>query len=150
VLLNVRIAHTKCRGPCDQYLDTRCHHSTFPVGYVWASHGRSDTCSHDQLYLLTLVALAVGCLRTSYWLAAQAAPKPTKKLTKGGVQRRALGIVACYNEPFPHSRRIARNGKRVFVYYNVGCAYANRCDVSVEGLDMLPLVDLLLVGDDPH
>jgi hypothetical protein len=36
------------------------------------------------------------------------------------------------------------------MYYNGGCAYANRCDVSAEGLDMLALVDLVLVGDDPN
>jgi hypothetical protein len=30
------------------------------------------------------------------------------------------------------------------VYYNEGC------DVSAEGLDILALVDLLLVGDDPN
>jgi hypothetical protein len=70
---------------------------------------------------------------------------PTKKLTKGGVLRRALGIVSCYIEPFLPSRRIAGNGKRVFVYYNGGCAYANGCDVSAEGLDTLALV-----GDDPN
>jgi len=36
------------------------------------------------------------------------------------------------------------------LYTITGCAYANRCDVSAEGLDMLALVDLLLVGDDPN
>jgi hypothetical protein len=34
------------------------------------------------------------------------------------------------------------------VYYNEGCADVNGCDVSAEGLDMLALVALLLVGDD--
>jgi hypothetical protein len=28
--------------------------------------------------------------------------------------------------------------------------YADGCDVLVEGLDMLALVDLLMVGDDPN
>jgi hypothetical protein len=36
------------------------------------------------------------------------------------------------------------------VYYNEGCAYANGCDVSAEGLDILAMVDLLLVGGDPN
>jgi hypothetical protein len=36
------------------------------------------------------------------------------------------------------------------VHHNGECANANGCDVSVEGLDMLALVDLLLVGDDPN
>jgi len=76
--------------------------------------------------------------------------QPTKKLTKSGVQRRALGIVPCKIEPFLRSRRIAGNRKQVFVYYNGGCVYANGCDVSAEGLDMLAFVDLLLVGDDPN
>jgi hypothetical protein len=62
----------------------------------------------------------------------------------------ALGILLCYTEPFSRSRRFAGNGKQVFVYNNGGCAYANRCDVSAEGLDMLAVVDLLLVGDDPN
>jgi hypothetical protein len=38
----------------------------------------------------------------------------------------------------------------VFVYYNRGCAYTNGCDVLAEGLDLLALVDLLLVADDPN
>jgi len=38
----------------------------------------------------------------------------------------------------------------VFVYCNEGCAYATVCDVSAEDLDMLALVDLLRVGDDPN
>jgi hypothetical protein len=44
----------------------------------------------------------------------------------------------------------AGNGQQAFVYYNRGCAYANGCYVSAEGLDMLALVELLLVGDDPN
>jgi hypothetical protein len=36
------------------------------------------------------------------------------------------------------------------VYCHKGYAYANVCDVSAEGLDMLALVDLFLVGDDPN
>jgi hypothetical protein len=36
------------------------------------------------------------------------------------------------------------------VYYNGRCAYANWCDIPADGLDVLVLVDLLLVGDDPN
>jgi hypothetical protein len=54
------------------------------------------------------------------------------------------------NQPFLRSRRIAGNRKQIFVYYNEGCAYTKGCVVSAEGLDMLALVDLLLVGDDPN
>jgi hypothetical protein len=42
------------------------------------------------------------------------------------------------------------NGKRVFVSYNGGFAYVNGCDVSTDDLDMLALVDLLLVENDPN
>jgi hypothetical protein len=76
--------------------------------------------------------------------------QPTNQKAKGGVLRRALGIVPCYIEPFLRSRRIAGNWKRIFVYYNDGCAYANECDVSAEGLDMVAVVDLLLVRNDPN
>jgi len=34
--------------------------------------------------------------------------------------------------------------------YNGGCADANGCDVSAESLDILALMDLLLVGDEPN
>jgi len=76
--------------------------------------------------------------------------QPTNLQSKGGVLRREICIVPCQTEPFLHSRRIAGNRKQVFVYYNGGCAYANGCDVSAEGLDMISLVDMLLLGDDPN
>jgi hypothetical protein len=38
---------------------------------------------------------------------------------------------------------ISKNRKRVLVYHNGG-------DVSAEGVDMLALMDLLLMGDDPN
>jgi hypothetical protein len=44
---------------------------------------------------------------------------------------------------------ITGNRKQVFAYYNGGCAYANACDISAESLDIIAIVDLLLVGDDP-
>jgi len=76
--------------------------------------------------------------------------QPTKTLNKGGGLRMVLGIFPCYIEQFLCSRRLTGNREQVFVCHNGGCAYANGCDVSAGGLDMLELVDLLLVGDDPN
>jgi hypothetical protein len=77
-----------------------------------------------------------------------------RNVDRGTVRRRdlevILGIALCEFELFLPSRRIAGNDKQVFVYHNGGYAYGNVSDVSAESLDMLALVYLLLVGDDPN
>jgi hypothetical protein len=63
--------------------------------------------------------------------------QPIKKLTKGGVLRKAQGDVRCSVKPFLFTKRTAGIGKQCLINYNWGCA--NGIVVLAEGLDVFRL-----------